>query len=54
MFRHLDRALGQHWRSFANQPYFDRNGMFTSEVLSAPSVVGMLVILVRRQRLFLH
>lgn len=51
---HLNRALGQHWQSFANQPYFDRNGIFISAVLSAPLVLDMLVILVCCQRLFLH
>lgn len=51
---HLNRALGQHWQSFSSQPYFDRNGIFISAVLSAPLVLDMLVILVCCQRLFLH
>ncbi|DBA85328.1 TPA: hypothetical protein ACH3X2_006016 [Trebouxia sp. C0005] len=42
----LNRVLGQHWRSFAGQPYFDKNGIFISAVLSAPLVLDMLVILV--------
>lgn len=42
----LNRALGQHWQSFAGQPYFDKNGIFISAVLSAPLVLDMLVILV--------
>ncbi len=42
----LNRVLGQHWRSFAGQPYFDKNGIFISAVLSAPLVLDMLLILV--------
>jgi len=42
----LNRVLGQHWRSFAGQPYFDKNGIFISAVLSAPLTLDMLVILV--------
>ena len=42
----LNRVLGQHWQSFAGQPYFDKNGIFISAVLSAPLVLDMLVILV--------
>ena len=42
----LNRVLGQHWQSFAGQPYFDKNGIFISAILSAPLVLDMLVILV--------
>ena len=43
---HLNKILGQHWQAFARQPYFDKNGIFISAVLSAPLVLDMLVILV--------
>ena len=42
----LNKILGRHWQSFASQPYFDKNGIFISAVLSAPLVLDMLVILV--------
>ena len=43
---HLNKTLGRHWQAFASQPYFDKNGIFMSAVLSAPLVLDMLVILV--------
>lgn len=42
----LNRKLGQHWQSFAGQPYFDKNGIFISAILSAPLVADMVIILV--------
>lgn len=42
----VNKALGRHWQTFASQPYFDKNGIFISAVLSAPLVLDMLVILV--------
>lgn len=42
----LNKILGQQWKTFAGQPYFDKNGIFISAVLSAPLVLDMLVILV--------
>ena len=42
----LNKALAHHWQSFAGQPYFDRNGIFISAVLSAPLVLDMLIIMV--------
>ena len=42
----LNRMLGQRWQSFAGQPYFDKNGIFISAVLSAPLVADMMIILV--------
>ena len=43
---HLNKILERHWQAFASQPYFDKNGIFISAVLSAPLVLDMLVILV--------
>lgn len=42
----LNKMLGGQWQTFAGQPYFDKNGIFISAVLSAPLVLDMLVILV--------
>lgn len=46
MSERLNHVLGKQWKSFAEQPYFDKNGIFISAVLSAPLVLDMLVILV--------
>uniref|UniRef100_A0A0A9H3A9 Uncharacterized protein n=1 Tax=Arundo donax TaxID=35708 RepID=A0A0A9H3A9_ARUDO len=50
----MNRYLGEHWKSFASQNYFDRAGVFISVVLSGPlifisivSVVGSLIALCR-------
>lgn len=43
----LNRVLGDHWRSFAGQPYFDEQGVFISAVVSAPLLLTMFVQLVR-------
>lgn len=42
----LNKMLGGQWQTFAGQPYFDKNGIFISAVLSAPLVLDMLVILI--------
>ncbi|EIE24446.1 hypothetical protein COCSUDRAFT_61871 [Coccomyxa subellipsoidea C-169] len=42
----LNRLLGDHWRSFAGQPYFDEQGVFISAVVSAPLLLTMFVQLV--------
>lgn len=42
----LNSLGGQHWRSFARQPYFDPHGIFTSTLLSAPLLLTMFVILI--------
>lgn len=42
----LNRLLSQNWQTFAGQPYFDKNGIFISAILSAPLVLDMLVILI--------
>lgn len=44
----LNGLLHKHWEKFASQPYFDAHGVFTSTVLSAPLLLDMLIILVRR------
>lgn len=44
----LNKLLGEHWRSFAGQPYFDDQGVFISAVVSAPLLFTMFVQLVRR------
>lgn len=43
----LNKLLGEHWRSFAGQPYFDDQGVFISAVVSAPLLFTMFVQLVR-------
>lgn len=42
----LNALLGQHWKSFAGQPYFDDQGVFISAVVSAPLLITMFVQLV--------
>jgi hypothetical protein len=43
----LNKLLGEHWRIFAGQPYFDDQGVFISAVVSAPLLFTMFVQLVR-------
>ena len=43
----LNQVVGQHWKAFAGAPYFDKNGIFISALLSAPLMLDMLAILVR-------
>nr|CAB3465141.1 unnamed protein product [Digitaria exilis] len=54
MAEKINRYLGEHWRSFAGQNYFDRPGVFISVVWSGPlifisivSVVSSLIALCR-------
>ncbi|KAK9909857.1 hypothetical protein WJX75_008468 [Coccomyxa subellipsoidea] len=42
----LNKLLGEHWRIFAGQPYFDDQGVFISAVVSAPLLFTMFVQLV--------
>lgn len=37
----------QHWRSFASQPYFDKNGLFLGTMVGMPILVNLLFLLVR-------
>lgn len=43
----LNSAAHAHWRLFASQDYFDRNGIFFSALVSAPLLMIMFIILVR-------
>jgi hypothetical protein len=42
----LNRFLGENWKSFAGQNYFDQNGVFLSAVWSGPLLVIAIIILV--------
>ncbi|KAL5558488.1 hypothetical protein UlMin_034699 [Ulmus minor] len=42
----LNRILGQNWKSFATQNYFDPNGVFLSAVWSGPLLVIAIIILI--------
>ncbi|CAN6350913.1 unnamed protein product [Urochloa humidicola] len=54
MAEKMNRYLGEHWKSFASQNYFDRSGVFISVIWSGPlifisivSVVSSLIALCR-------
>ncbi|CAN6346722.1 unnamed protein product [Urochloa humidicola] len=54
MAEKMNRYLGEHWKSFASQNYFDRLGVFISVIWSGPlifisivSVVSSLIALCR-------
>jgi transmembrane protein 18 len=38
MAEKMNRYLGEHWRSFASQNYFDRSGVFISVIWSGPLI----------------
>ncbi|XP_040997617.1 transmembrane protein 18 [Juglans microcarpa x Juglans regia] len=42
----LNRFLGENWKSFSSQNYFDRSGVFLSVVWSGPLLVIAIIILV--------
>ncbi|KAE8100294.1 hypothetical protein FH972_018205 [Carpinus fangiana] len=42
----LNRFLGQNWKSFARQNYFDLSGVFLSTLWSGPLLVIAVIILV--------
>ncbi|XP_059452932.1 uncharacterized protein LOC132183598 [Corylus avellana] len=42
----LNRFLGQNWKSFAGQNYFDPSGVFLSTLWSGPLLVIAIIILV--------
>ncbi|KAJ9145675.1 hypothetical protein P3X46_028030 [Hevea brasiliensis] len=42
----LNRILGDNWRSFASQNYFDPHGLFLSSLWSGPLLVTAIVILI--------
>jgi len=44
----VNGVLGRHWRRFAGQNYFDKHGVFFCALVSAPLLLDMFVILVRR------
>jgi hypothetical protein len=43
----LNTLAREHWELFSTQQYFDKTGVFTSLVFSAPLILIALVILVR-------
>ncbi|KAK9806000.1 hypothetical protein WJX73_002711 [Symbiochloris irregularis] len=43
---YINRFLGDHWQSFARQPYFDPHGIFISAVVSAPLMLATFIALV--------
>ncbi len=45
----LNTLAREHWELFSTQQYFDKTGVFTSLVFSAPLILIALVILVRRR-----
>ena len=47
---YINAALGQRWRSFATQNYFDPRGVFMSVLFSGPIVINVLVMVVRASR----
>jgi len=42
----LNGILNANWRQFAKQPYFDRQGIFFSVLVSAPLLITMFFLLV--------
>lgn len=42
----LNRFLGEHWKSFATQNYFDPQGVFLSTVWSGPLLIISMIILI--------
>lgn len=42
----LNGALAGRWQQFAKQPYFDRQGIFFSALVSAPLLITMAFLLV--------
>ncbi|KAL9260928.1 Transmembrane protein 18-like protein [Drosera capensis] len=42
----LNRLLGQNWKSFASQNYFDKHGLFLSTLWSGPLLVISMAILI--------
>lgn len=42
----LNRLLGQNWKSFASQNYFDKHGLFLSALWSGPLLVISMAILI--------
>lgn len=44
----LNALAARHWRSFSRQNYFDKQGIFTSALLSGPLLVIMFAQLVGR------
>lgn len=44
----LNSLLGENWKSFSTQNYFDPNGVFLSSVWSGPLLVIAIIILVSK------
>ena len=44
---YINAFLGQRWRSFATQNYFDPRGVFISVLFSGPIILNVLVLVVR-------
>ncbi|KAG0452374.1 hypothetical protein HPP92_024769 [Vanilla planifolia] len=42
----INGFLGKHWKSFARQNYFDRNGLFISVLWSGPLLLLSIIIIV--------
>jgi hypothetical protein len=42
----LNRVMGDNWRSFASQNYFDPHGLFLSVLWSGPLLIIATIILV--------
>ncbi|GMH21808.1 hypothetical protein Nepgr_023651 [Nepenthes gracilis] len=42
----LNRFLGEHWKSFATQNYFDPHGIFLSTIWSGPLLIIAMIILI--------
>ncbi|KAF8779412.1 hypothetical protein HU200_002681 [Digitaria exilis] len=53
MAEKINRYLGEHWRSFAGQNYFDRPGVFISVVWSGPLIFISIVSVVSKNMLAL-
>ncbi|KAF8719668.1 hypothetical protein HU200_024412 [Digitaria exilis] len=53
MAEKINRYLGEHWKSFAGQNYFDRPGVFISVVWSGPLIFISIVSVVSKNMLAL-
>ena len=42
----INNLAAQHYKSFTDQPYFDRHGIFFSAIVSAPLLFSMFILLV--------
>jgi len=48
MAEKMNRYLGENWKSFASQNYFDRSGVFISVIWSGPLIFISIVSVVSK------